>query len=334
MSAKDAPAPARAPAPAPAPAPAKPWRVLIAGISGGLGRLVLRRLLERREAYSIVGLASSPLEDPRRNEVEFLQADLGKKKGEDLFRRGEFDAVIHLAFEDDPRVPSSARYKTNVLGTMMLLDWCAKYKVPRVIVVSSANVYGALQENPTLLTEESPIRADQSNPGMRDRVEADRYAQAWMWKYPDTRTVLLRPVHVLGGTSTSGLKAYISQPVVPVVMGFVPMMQVVHEEDLARAIQLALERGVSGTFNIVGPSALPLREILREVGAEVLPIPHIGGLQLTSLLWRLGITRYSAAQADFVRFPLVVSGERARRELRYKPEIPLRETIRSVRRGR
>jgi len=232
-----------------------------------------------------------------------------------------------------PRVPSADRYRTNVLGTMHLLDWCARYRVPRVIVVSTASVYGALQDNPTLILEDAPIRGDQSNTDLRDRVEADRYAQAWMWKYPETRTVILRPVHVLGAHVTSGVKSYISLPVVPVMLGFDPMMQVVHEEDVARAIQLALERGVSGPFNIVGPSALPLREILREVGAEVLPVPHIGGVQAMALLWRIGAIPFPTAHADFVRFPLVVSGERAKRELRYKPEIPLRETIRSGRRS-
>jgi UDP-glucose 4-epimerase len=321
-----------APAPGVVEPPAKPRRVLITGISGGLGTLLMRRLLAKEGAYSIVGLACSPLEDPRRNEVEFHRADLGKKKGEDLFRRGEIDAVVHLAFEDDPRVPSTERYKTNVLGTMHLLDWCARYQVKRVIIVSTANVYGALQDNPMLLHEDAPVRGDLANPDLRDRVEADRYAQAWMWKYPDRRTVILRPVHVLGSHIQSGLRSYISLPVVPVMLGFDSMMQVVHEEDVARAIQLSLERGVSGPFNIVGPSALPLREILREVGAEVLPVPHVGGVQAMSVLWRLGLVRFPTAHADFVRFPLVVSGERAKRELRYKPEIPLRETIRSVRR--
>jgi UDP-glucose 4-epimerase len=326
------PEPPAAPAPVGAgAAPAKPRRVLIAGISGGLGILVMRRLLAREGAYDIVGLANSPLEDARRNEVEFHELDISKKKGEDLFRPGDIDAVIHLAFQDDPRVSSSERYRTNVLGTMHLLDWCAKYFVKRVIVVSTASVYGALQDNPTLINEEAPLRGDLSNPGMRDRVEGDRYAQAWMWKYPDIRTVILRPVHVLGRYVQSGFKSYLQLKVVPVMLGFDPMMQVVHEEDVARAIQLALERPVSGPFNIVGQSALPLREILRELGTEVIPVPHIGGLQVMELLWRVGLARFPAAQADFVKFPLVVSGERAKRELRYKPEIPLRETIQSAR---
>lgn len=314
--------------------PPRVRKVVIAGISGGLGRLVMRRLLACEGRYKIVGLARGDFEDPFRSQVEFVQVDLTQNRAEDVFRRGDVDTVVHLAFDDDPRVPTAERYKTNVLGTMRLLDWCARHGVRKVVVVSTAAVYGALQDNPTLLTEESPTRADQTNAEIRDRVEADRYVVAWMWKYPEVETTLLRPVHVLGPTVSGAFKHYVMLKYVPVLLGFDPMMQVVHEEDVARAIFLAVEKDVAGVFNIVGPGALPLREILRETGAEVIPIPHLGGVQVLSLLFRLKIAPFPPPQVDFVKFPMIVSGEKARRELGYVPEIPLRDTLRSVRRPR
>src|SRR5437667_1503393 len=126
-------------------------KVLIAGISGGLGTLVMRRLLSSGDRYEVIGLARTDLEDPLRSRVEFHKIDLTQNRAEDIFRRGGIDTVVHLAFEDDPRIAGPERYKTNVLGTMRLLDWAERYGVRKVVVVSSASVYGALQDNPTLL---------------------------------------------------------------------------------------------------------------------------------------------------------------------------------------
>jgi UDP-glucose 4-epimerase len=311
-------------------------RVLIVGISGGIGTLLMRRLLATGpDRWKIAGLSRDDLEDPLRSKIEFIKADLTQNRAEDVFRRGDIDTVVHCAFDDDVRVPTAVRYKSNVLGTMRLLDWSARYGVRKVVVVSSAAVYGALQENAMHLTEESPTRADLAYAAIRDRVEADRYAVAWMWKYPEVETSILRPVHVIGRTAKSPFQRYISLKYVPVLLGFDPLMQVVHEDDVVRAVQIALEKDASGVFNIAGPGAIPLREILREVGSEPVPLPHVGGVQLVSLLGRLGITPFGApaARADFVKYPMIVSGEKARKELGYAAEVPLRDTIRAARRG-
>jgi UDP-glucose 4-epimerase len=316
--------------PVPGEGKAKLGRTLVTGISGGLGRILLRRLLAAGRT-EVVGVARKPIPDVRRQKVEFHELDLAKRRIEDVFRQKPIDAVVHLAFEDDPTVSSRERMKTNVLGLMRLLDCCEKHGVKKVVVLSTASVYGALPDNPALLTEDMPARADLLHGGFRDRVEADRYAQAWMWRNPHVATVVLRPVHIVGREVRNSFLAYLRLRVVPTLLGFSPMMQVIHEEDAARAVELALEReGATGVFNIVGPGAVPLHEILRAVGAEVLPLPHLGTLGVVDLLHRLGVVPFPARQADFLRYSLVVSGEKARRELGFQAEVPLRETLASV----
>ncbi len=310
-------------------------RVLITGISGGIGRLVAHRLLEGEPArWEVIGLARRPFDDVLKSRVEFHQADLRKKRIEDVFRLRRIEAVVHLAFDDDPLVPSKDRYKTNVLGTMKLLDCCEKYGVRKVVVLSTASVYGALADNPTLIAEDTPARADLMHGGFRDRVEADRYAQAWMYRNAkQATTVVLRPVHVLGERVHGSFQSYLRLPVVPTLLGYSPMMQVIHEEDVARAIELALEGDVGGVFNIVGPGAVPLHTILREVGAEALPLPPIGTLGLLDTLSRLRLVPFPPRQADFIRYSLVVSGDKAREQLGFEAQVPLRETLRSASRA-
>ncbi|MHC4831882.1 MAG: NAD-dependent epimerase/dehydratase family protein [Planctomycetota bacterium] len=305
-------------------------RVLITGVNQGMGRLVAKALI-KRGGYELFGLDHHPPQDPEVSaQVDVYESRLTQNRAENVFRDHAIDTVVHLGASDDPRVKTSKRYEMNVVGTTRLLTWCAHYDVKNVLVMSSAMVYGAIQQNPTLLTEDSATRAAQYAGALRDRVGLDRFATAWMWKHPEVRTVILRPVHMIGQTARSAFQWYLSSRFVPVIMGFDPMLQVVHERDVQRAVLLALDSGASGVYNIAGPSALPLREMIRQVGAEPLPIPNRAGRSAISLLHRLKLFAFGPEYTDFVRFPLVVSGERARRELGFEPQVSLRETLQTA----
>ena len=98
-------------------------------------------------------------------------------------------------------------------------------------------------------------------------------AQSFFWKRPETETVILRPVHILG-TVRNAPSNYLRLPVVPTLLGFDPMVQVIHEEDTVRALELALRPGVRGIFNLAGPAPAPLSRIIGVLGRAALPIPH------------------------------------------------------------
>ena len=57
------------------------------------------------------------------------------------------------------------------------------------------------------------------------------------------------------------------------MMGFDPMMQFIHEEDVARVLLLTLERAARGVYNVVGPGAVPLHVAIRETGGSRSPCP-------------------------------------------------------------
>ena len=60
------------------------------------------------------------------------------------------------------------------------------------------------------------------------------------------------------------LQAVAIDAVAASMMGFDPMMQFVHEEDICEAISLALEHGLQGVFNVVGPGEVPLHTAIEE----------------------------------------------------------------------
>jgi UDP-glucose 4-epimerase len=103
---------------------------------------------------------------------------------------------------------------------------------------------------------------------------------------------------------------YLARPVVPTLLGYDPLFQFVHEDDVLHAFLQATLEGCPGVYNVVGKGVLPLSTLLRSAGKTVLPIPP-------SLLYRL---RYYPSQTqtgdapqgfyDYLRYLWVADGQR------------------------
>src|SRR3569623_1029884 len=89
-------------------------------------------------------------------------------------------------------------YSWNITGTTKLLEYCQAYRVPKVVLLSSSNVYGPRPDNPQFLTEDAPLLAAQRFPEMRDLVEIDHMFSTFLWRARECETVILRPVHIVG----------------------------------------------------------------------------------------------------------------------------------------
>lgn len=299
--------------------------VVITGISGRLGRIVARRL-HHELGWKIVGLDRRPMPG-RPKDIDLHQVDLRSKKARDVFR--DADALLHLGVMHDPRARASELYSWNITGTTKLLEYCQAYAVPKVVLLSSANVYGPRPDNPQFLTEDAPLLAAQRFPAMRDLVEIDHLVSTFLWKARELETVVLRPVHILGPVHNAPSN-YLRIPRPPVLLGFDPMVQLVHVLDVAEAIVQALAPGRRGIYNIVGPGEVPLSAILAELGREARWIPHPIAKPLLRLAFTFGLSSFPVAELDFIRYVCMVDGRRASAELGFRPRFGLRETIRAV----
>jgi UDP-glucose 4-epimerase len=302
-------------------------KIVITGMSGRLGRVVARRL-HRDERHALIGLDRRPFPG-RPKDIEHHQVDLRSKKARDVFRAGDVHALVHMGLMHDPRASTAELYSWNVSGTAHLLEYCQQYGVKKVVVLSSADVYGPRPDNPQFLTEEAPLLAAQRFPQMRDLVEIDHLVSTFFWKAREIETVILRPVHILGSVHNAPSN-YLRLDPTPVLLGFDPMVQVIHQRDVAEAIARALAPGARGIYNIVGPGEVPLSVILSELGRRTLPIPHPIARPMWSLAFRLGLSSYPVAELDFIRYVCMVDGSRAERELGFRAKHTLRETIRAV----
>lgn len=300
-------------------------KVLITGVAGPRGRHVATYLNE--QGHEVVGVDTEPWSQPP-DGVEVHRMDHRKRGFENLMRMGGFEALVHLALHAGFRLPQAERHRLNLEGTGRVIKLASEQKVGKLVVASHAAVYGALADNPYFMTEEAPPSVGRSQPEMQDVVTADLLASSAMWKHPEMEIVVLRSVHTLGPTARGVFAHLLRRKRVPTVLGFDPMIQVMHEDDLTRALGLALFDGLRGVFNVAGPGELPLSVLIREAGCVAVPVP---APVFALVRGRFGLPHVAPGAVDFLKHPCLVDGSSFREATGFEPSRDLRQTVESMR---
>jgi UDP-glucose 4-epimerase len=154
----------------------------------------------------------------------------------------------------------------------------------------------------------------------------------FVWQHPEIATTLLRPVSALGPACRSAMSRLLRARVVPMIAGFDPMMQFIHEEDVADAVLVALERGTHGVFNVTGPGEVPLSVAIRETDGTAVPMFEFAARFVFEQLFRLGIFHTPAGAIDFLKYGCMLDGRRFRDTTGFAPRHALRDVFRSIRR--
>lgn len=298
--------------------------VIVTGICGRLGRDLSRALHRKRK---VIGIDRRAFVDPP-GDVEHHQMDIRSSRAREIFRHN-VSAVVHLGVMHDPHESSVEHHDFNVVGLQKVLEYVELYKIPKLLLLSSANVYGPRPDNPQLIREDAPLLGAGPFSDIRDLVELDMLVSAFFWRAPSTETVILRPAHILG-TVKNAPSNYLRLDVVPTLLGFDPMMQVVHQRDVVSAIDLSLAPGVRGTFNLSGPEPLALSKAIALLGRRMMAVPHPLAKAAVKNLFRFRLTKFPAPELDFIRYVCMVDDSKARTELGYAPAYGLEATLRAV----
>jgi UDP-glucose 4-epimerase len=302
-------------------------KLLITGIAGGQGRLIAQRV---SDVFQVAGVDRAPW-DGCPSGMNMHVVDLRKRKFEDVFRTERPDALVHLAFVRHFRAEPRVRHEVNVLGTRRVLEYAIAYGVKRIVVLSSSYVYGALPDNPYYVNEDYPLNVSRTYPEIRDLAEVDTLATAFLWRHPEVVTTILRPVNTLGYYVHSAIGRYLRQRYVPTILGFNPMMQFIHEEDVAEAVALALQIGAHGVYNVAGPGAVPVKVAIRETGGIAVPFPEPLARAVFGRLFRLGLYPTPPGAMDFLKYPCTVDGRAFAAATGFTPLFTLEDTFASVR---
>jgi UDP-glucose 4-epimerase len=304
-------------------------RTAVTGTGSFLGARLMRRLAEKHGADRVVSVdVAAP---PRGLGVRHREIDLAKPGSDqrllDAFRDEDVGAVFHAAFCTSPRRDAGYAHELESIGTLNLFAAAAAAGVRHVVVRSFTALYGASGQNPAFLTEERPLQPDLSLAWARDKLEAEQHAASFARRYPDLRVTVLRFAPLFGPRVQNFYTAIFDRRVVPVVMGYDPLLQLLHPDDALAAAEAALEKAPRGTINVVPKAPIPLLTAVHLAGKIPAPVPHALAYMIGDLLWTTGLGPAPGAFAHYARFGFVADGERAQRELGTTPRYSSRDSV-------
>jgi UDP-glucose 4-epimerase len=266
-------------------------RVLVTGIDSFWGGRVAQALERSPDIDVIVGLGTSePQVELER--TEFVRSDESYSILTRIVRAVQVDTILHTSLvTDSTQMPSHQLHEVNVIGTMNLFAAAGQEGsgVRNVIVTSSTLVYGSTHRDPVWFTEDTPRSQRPRTPLEQSLVEVESYVRDYAIDFPDVTVTLLRLSHVLGPDVVTPITRALRLPLVPVVFGYDPRLQFVHEADVARAIMFVLEKRLAGTYNVAADGLLPWSEVISMCGKQPLPLPPFGTGVTATVLARLGI---------------------------------------------
>lgn len=190
-------------------------------------------------------------------------------------------------------------------------------------------VYGANWSNPAFLTEAHPIQGSKGYGYNRDMVEIESFCTGFCQQSPEMIITRLRFPGIIGPRSATPMNQYLSLKMIPVLFGFDPMLQVIHETDVIRALVQAVELDIPGTFNVAAEGVLPLMGIIGRVGKLPIPIFHPFAYIASDLISvsRLPISKTSPIEWDYLRYRWVADLNRMREEFGFVPQYTAQEAL-------
>ncbi len=279
-------------------------RVLIVGLSSYWGGRLARALESFAEVEAIVGVDS---QDPtvELERTEFVRVSNQHALIQRIVRAARIDTVIdaRLVVDSITMSPKEA-HESNVIGTMNLLAACAGESSPvrKFIFKSSAHVYGCAQDDPAFFTESMSRSHQPATAIERDIVEAEASVLDFASKQPNVDVTVLRCAKVLGPDVTTSFGRMLSLPLVPMVFGFDPRTQFVHEDDVVHGLEHAALHPLPGVFNLAADGVLALSEVIGLLGKRSAPVlPPWGSGLLAAPLRTLGL-RIPDEMLDHLRF--------------------------------
>ncbi|MBI3558667.1 MAG: epimerase, partial [Deltaproteobacteria bacterium] len=90
---------------------------------------------------------------------------------------------------------------------------------------------------------------------------------------------------------------------VPLLLGFDPLFQLMHEEDVISSIVLTIEKRIRGIYNVAGPPPIPLSLVAKLAGRRILPLPE---MLLKPMLGRGGLPRLPVGALSHIKYPIVI----------------------------
>jgi len=325
--------------------------VAVTGPTGTFGAGLVPLLQDDDRISRVIGMARRPFDPAERGwtKMEYRQGDV---RDPDALREAfaGADVVVHLAFLISGNASRETIRAINVDGTLNVFRAAAAAGARRFVYASSVAAYGFHADNPELIDEDWPVRPAARLFYAQEKAELEGLLQHEAETAPELALYLLRPPVVLGPNAV-GAKDVLPGPLAPLGRRLfgrprrlpVPLpllvpehpLQLIHEEDVGRALQLCVVgAGPPGAYNIAGEGVVTAADVAREFGALPIRLPAGPGQAAARAVSRLPFLPPVAEWVEAASRPAIMDTTRAREQLGWRPRYTGLEALRDTLRDR
>lgn len=180
-------------------------RILVTGGGGFIGSHIVEELLKRGHEVVVV-LENNPnlanLENVKKD-IEFVKADITDFNKLSSVVSPNLDGVIHMAAlinVDQSISAPEAFLKTNVIGTFNVAEVLRKKNIPKLLYMSSCEVYGNIPKGKA--DENHPTNP--RSPYAASKFCAERYLLAYSYTYNAPKITIIRGFNQYGPRQKTG----------------------------------------------------------------------------------------------------------------------------------
>lgn len=281
-------------------------RVGVTYAASGIGQALAAHLVE--QGARVVGL------DAVRGAVPGVVWRTGDPADPSLVKRlGGVGVLVHSALETTGDEDRANRAVRRVRSAQTVLTAAAAAGVPRVVLVTSAMVYGAAADNPVPLDEDAPLRGPADDSVAGDLLEVERLVERAREVHPGLAVTVVRPALVVGPGVDTFRTRHFAVPRLLVVKDSTPHWQFCHLDDLAAATAWSALGRVDGEVLTVGCQGYLSQEQIEDLsGLRRIELSARVATAAAERLHRLGVTSTPVSDIAYTAWPWVVSSARLR----------------------
>ena len=278
--------------------------VAVTGAARGIGRALTVRLAASADVKKVIAI------DAHRGDIAGVTWRVADVRDPALAGRlTGVDVVVHADYDLAPDSDARSRRAFNVRGAQTVLTSAAAGRVGRVVLVTSAMVYGARPDNPVPLPEDAPLAADTDSSVAGDLLEIEQLARRSPRANPGMAVTVVRPA-ALAGADPYAVDTLVTRhfeaPRLLTVKGCAPRWQFCHVDDLVSALEFTVRGGITGNFAVGCDGWLEQDEVEQISGLKSIELPARLTFGTAQRLHRVGVTPAPAVDLRYVVYPWVV----------------------------
>lgn len=291
--------------------------VAVVGASGPVGRALLRELVgaaARGRAGEPGGARIATVVAVDTDPVEVGGTEWRHGNPEDPSLAAslhDVDTAVYIAVRTDLAgelaEPRLSRRERSLRRAQTVITATAAAGVGHLVVVTSAQVFGARPDNPLPLDDDAPLRAVADGGSVGDLMDVEQLAAVAGEVHPGLQLTVLRPAALVGDGVDTVITRHFEAPRLLTVKGTEPVWQFCHVDDLGSAVAVVASHRLGPALTVASEGWLTEEEVERLTGMRRVELSLAVAQGTADRLHRVGVLPTPASDLAFVVHPWAVS---------------------------